>query len=138
MTSQPPPAVSPSENFTPEEFEIATTELAVALAQGADVNEIRLGLEKEELEPQEIDALITKAEEMAPSIKAHPAFKRQKRNRALKHIVFGSLWCIGGTVVTVMTYQAAEDGGTYVVAYGAIAIGAVQALIGLGMLITSG
>jgi tellurite resistance protein len=48
-----------------------------------------------------------------------------------KHMGMGALWAIGGTVVTVVTLSAASGGGTYVVAYGAIGIGAIQFVIGL-------
>ena len=48
-----------------------------------------------------------------------------------KNMGMGALWAIGGTVVTVVTLSSASAGGTYVVAYGAIGVGAVQFVIGL-------
>lgn len=49
-----------------------------------------------------------------------------------KNMLFGALWCIGGTVVTIGTYAAASDGGgTYVIAWGAIIFGAIQFFRGL-------
>ena len=57
--------------------------------------------------------------------------KEAEAGRGKKNMLFGALWCIGGTVVTVATYSAAEGGGTYVVAWGAILFGAVQFIIGL-------
>jgi hypothetical protein len=39
-----------------------------------------------------------------------------------------------GTAVTVLTYEAASGGGTYVVVWGAILFGAIQAIRGLAML----
>lgn len=48
-----------------------------------------------------------------------------------KNMLFGALWAIGGTFVTVITYSAASGGGTYVVAYSAIAVGVIQFIIGL-------
>ncbi len=53
------------------------------------------------------------------------------RLRANRDMVLGGLWCIGGTIVTVVTYQAAASGGTYVVAWGAIVFGGYQFLRGL-------
>jgi hypothetical protein len=43
-------------------------------------------------------------------------------------MMFGALWCIGGLLVTVLTYQAAAggEGGKYVVAWGAMLFGAIQ------------
>lgn len=56
---------------------------------------------------------------------------KQKQEQGQKNMGFGALWCIGGTVVTVATYNAASGGGHYVVAWGAIVFGAVQFLQGL-------
>ena len=60
----------------------------------------------------------------------------QARTKALreagkKNMLYGALWCIGGTVVTVLTYQAAAGGGRYVVAWGAIIFGAIQFFRGM-------
>ena len=48
-----------------------------------------------------------------------------------KNMLYGALWCIGGIVVTAATYDAAEPGGAYVVAWGAIVFGAIQFFRGL-------
>lgn len=48
-----------------------------------------------------------------------------------KNMLFGALWCIGGILVTAITYSAAAGGGTYVVAWGAILFGGVQFFRGL-------
>jgi hypothetical protein len=53
------------------------------------------------------------------------------RERGRKNMLYGLLWLIGGTVVTVGTYAAASGGGTYVVAWGAIVVGAIKWLRGL-------
>jgi len=49
----------------------------------------------------------------------------------LKSAGIGLLWCIGGIVVTAITYAAASGGGTFIVAWGAVLFGAVQAVRGL-------
>jgi hypothetical protein len=46
-------------------------------------------------------------------------------------MLYGALWCIGGLVVTVISYSAANAGGRYVLAWGAIIFGAFQFLRGL-------
>ena len=56
-----------------------------------------------------------------------------RRAKGKKHLLVGSLWCIGGAVVTVATFSAASNGGTYVVAWGAILFGAIEAIAGLCM-----
>jgi hypothetical protein len=60
--------------------------------------------------------------------------KKANREVAKKNIVIGAIWCIGGTLVTVLTYQAASGGGHYIVAWGAIVFGGFQFLRGLAQL----
>ena len=45
-----------------------------------------------------------------------------------KHLFFSLLWLIGGIAVTAATYQMAEGGGSYVVAWGAILYGFVASI----------
>ena len=58
--------------------------------------------------------------------------KRANREVARKNMAYGAIWCIGGTLVTALTYQAAsEGGGHYIIAWGAIVFGGFQFLRGL-------
>ena len=59
------------------------------------------------------------------------AFAKTIKSAGGRSALFGALWCVGGTIVTVATYEAAQGGGTYVVAWGAIVFGAIQMLRGL-------
>jgi hypothetical protein len=54
-----------------------------------------------------------------------------ERKAGVRSMLFGAMWCIGGTVVTVATYGAAQEGGRYVIAYGAIIAGVAQFFRGL-------
>ena len=58
-------------------------------------------------------------------------YKQEKREAGGKNMLYAALWCIGGLLVTFLTYSAASDGGTYVVAWGAVIFGAIQFLKGL-------
>ena len=61
-----------------------------------------------------------------------PAGAKNPADEAVRNVIVGALWCIGGIVVTAVTYNAVKDtGGTYFVAYGAILFGGVQFLKGL-------
>jgi hypothetical protein len=54
------------------------------------------------------------------------------RQAGKRNMLFGASWCIGGIVVTAITYEAAsQSGGTYVIAWGAIVFGGIQFLHGL-------
>ena len=57
--------------------------------------------------------------------------KQAKREAGSKNMLYGALWCIGGTVVTLVTYSSASEGDSYIVAWGAIIVGAIQFLRGL-------
>jgi hypothetical protein len=59
---------------------------------------------------------------------------RAKRSAAHKNMMHGGLWCVGGLLVTGITYSAASGGGSYVVTWGAIVFGAIQFFRGLSQL----
>lgn len=58
-------------------------------------------------------------------------WKSEEQQQAEKTMFWGAVWCIGGILVTAATYSAASDGGTYVIAWGAIVFGAIQFFSGL-------
>ena len=58
-------------------------------------------------------------------------YKQEKREAGNKNMLYGALWSVGGLLVTILTYSAASDGGTYVVAWGAVIFGAIQFFKGL-------
>lgn len=53
------------------------------------------------------------------------------RKAGQKNMLFGALWAGGGLLVTILTMQAAQGGGTYVVAWGAVIFGAIQFIQGV-------
>jgi hypothetical protein len=69
------------------------------------------------------------AEEIVEHIEGQ--ISEAKRARANKDMLYGALWCIGGSVITAITYSAASNGGRYMVFWGAIIFGAVQFFKGL-------
>jgi predicted phage tail protein len=50
---------------------------------------------------------------------------------ANKNMLAGGLWCVGGTLVTVLSFTA--GGSRFVLAWGAIIFGAIQFFKGYGM-----
>lgn len=69
--------------------------------------------------------------DIPPSVTPTPVTSSSS-NEAARNMVVGGIWCIGGIVVTAVTYNAVKDtGGTYFVAYGAIIFGGFQFLKGL-------
>jgi hypothetical protein len=56
-----------------------------------------------------------------------------------QNMTYGALWCIGGTIVTVLGYQFAASspgGGSYMIFWGAILFGGLQFLKGVGQVLT--
>lgn len=60
---------------------------------------------------------------------------KPSKDVAKKHLIWGGVLCVVGTVVTAATYWAAQGGGTYIVAWGAILAGVVQLVIGIRQLV---
>lgn len=54
-----------------------------------------------------------------------------------KNMIFGGLWCLGGGFITYATMAAAENGGGYVITWGAILFGAIQFFRGLSQYTTA-
>lgn len=89
---------------------------------GVSESQMKSDLVDQGLSPADAETVVTNvAAEM----------KKAKKKGGQKDMLYGALWCVGGIVVTIATYSAASNGGTYVVAYGAIIWGAIQFFKGL-------
>ena len=53
------------------------------------------------------------------------------KNTGKRNMLYGTLWFVGGLVVTVGTLSAASGGGTYIIAWGALLFGGIQFVQGL-------
>lgn len=62
---------------------------------------------------------------------AEQAVLVQRKAKATNDILIGGLWFFGGILITAITYSAAQGGGVYVVAWGAIVFGGIQFFKGL-------
>jgi hypothetical protein len=72
--------------------------------------------------------------EVTVSQRAKPETPNDGARAAEKRMFSGALWCVGGILVTLITYFSAASspsGGTYIVAWGAIVFGALQFFQGL-------
>ncbi len=91
---------------------------------------------KNGLSPQHIQSMLVEKgldQDFAATVVSNLTRLRSEaiREAGKKDMLYGALWCIGGIIVTAMTYSAAAPGGTYVVAWGAILFGAIQFFRGL-------
>lgn len=57
--------------------------------------------------------------------------KEERNEIANKNMLYGTLWCIGGLLVTGITYAVSINGGSYIFAWGAVFFGGLQFLKGL-------
>ncbi len=60
-----------------------------------------------------------------------PAGRSALAEKYKSRIIRGLLWTIAGIVITVLTYSAASEGGTYFICWGAILLGIIDFVAGL-------
>lgn len=85
--------------------------------QKKSVEETKAALIGNGLKPEDADIVISNLQNQ---------YKQEKKEAGNKNMLYGALWCVGGLLVTFLTYSAASNGGTYVVAWGAVIFGAIQ------------
>lgn len=90
--------------------------------QKKSIEETKVALIENGLRAEDADVVIANLQNQ---------YKQEKREAGNKNMLYGALWCVGGLLVTILTYSAASDGGTYVVAWGAVIFGAIQFFKGL-------
>ena len=99
------------------------------LRAGRQPEEVRVKLRERGLSEDATRAVLSRLVIPPPRVDEN-AF----RDAAKKHMLYGALWCVGGIILTAGTYQAASNdprGGSYVIAWGAIAFGFIDFLRGL-------
>lgn len=115
--------MSNGEAATQEEMVQALYQFAAEkMRDGASNQQIQAALMEQGVDRESAEMIVSQLSE---------ARDAQLKEAAQKNMMFGALWCIGGIVVTVLTYSAASEGGGYVVAWGAIIFGAVQFFRGM-------
>ncbi len=126
-----------SEELTPGEQQ-ASEFVMRELAKGVSKSEIVGALVRqgwlEETAVQFVDDFVDNIERR---VKGHTMFPEAQQimdavTRKYKHrMLYGVVLAVGGTVVTIASYSAAGATGVYVVAWGAIAFGAISFFRGL-------
>ena len=123
-----------SEELTPEErtaIEEVYRGVAEELAEGRSKQEVVTELVSRGMDKHDATQFVDHVQEALNQYRESPEARRIMAGKYARHMLFGALWVIGGTIVTLWTYNAAGPGGTYVVAWGAIAFGAIDFLWGL-------
>jgi hypothetical protein len=87
-------------------------------------------IDDEPLGPRGLQSALPPGQGHVPA--SQPDSTEAYRAAADRNMLVGGLWCVGGIVVTWVTYSAASSGGgSYVVAWGAIIFGALRFFRGL-------
>jgi hypothetical protein len=92
------------------------------------------GVSDKDVETQLINKGLGREEALLVIRKLHEAGGYSLKDVGRKNMIYGALWCVGGLIVTIVTYAmaAAEPhGGSYVVAWGAVVFGAIQFIRGM-------
>jgi hypothetical protein len=108
--------------------------VAKDLAAGKSKEKITKELVKLDWPEEDAIQLINQVEEEMKRYQESPEGKQALAQKYLRHMGYGALWAIGGTIVTVVTYEAASSsssGGSYVIAWGAILFGVIDFFRGL-------
>jgi hypothetical protein len=128
---QPPVLVAqlaePAAQLTTEQIVQRIYEFAAAqMRAGLGARQIEQNLIGQGLDPETTRIVVKKLFQVR---------SRVTRQAGVNNMIAGALWCIGGIVVTAVTYQIASSGGgggTFFVAWGAVIFGAIQFFRGLG------
>jgi len=109
--------------------------VAYSLADGKDKSTIARELVKEGLPKdgvvQFIDNIEQQLNDYAEEYRRTPEGRQAMADQYKRHMLYGILWATGGTAVTIATYEAASEGGFFIIAWGAIIFGIVDFLRGL-------
>lgn len=109
--------------------------VAQNIAQGKDKGGITKELVKlgwpKETAAQFVDNIEEELKRRAEEYKRTPEGRQTMAAQYKRHMLYGILWAAGGTAVTIGTYEAASEGGWYIVAWGAIIFGVIEFFRGL-------
>jgi hypothetical protein len=108
--------------------------VASELSEGKSKEKIVKELVKQDWPEDSAVQFVNNVEEEMNRYKESPEGRQILAQKYARHMGYGLLWAVGGTVVTAVTYSAAASspsGGTYVVAWGAILYGVIDFFRGL-------
>ena len=123
-----------SEDVTTDEQKIieqVVTYIAKELSEGKKKDKIVKELVKQGWPVETAWNLMAQTEKLIEDYRNSPEGRQIMANSAKRHMIYGILWCTGGSVITYLTYSAASEGGVYFVFWGAILWGIIDFFRGL-------
>jgi hypothetical protein len=112
----------------PEELATAVTKLMV---QGVKEKRMQKLLVKQGVEPDYATNLVARIKQAVDDFKKTPEGRRSLSRKYRNQMIAGFIWFAIGLAVTIGTFMAASEGGTYIIAYGAIIWGIGGLIVGL-------
>lgn len=80
---------------------------------------------------QFVDDIEQEVNRRAEEYRSTPEGRQTMARQYKRHMLYGILWAGGGVAVTIATYEAASEGGWFIVASGAIIFGIIDFFRGL-------
>ena len=121
--------------FKQNTTEQLTQYVAQSLAEGRDKGGLTKELVKQgwskEMAAQFVGDIEQELKERAEEYKRTPEGRQVMASKYKRHMLYGILWAAGGLAVTIATYEAASEGGWFIVAWGAIIFGIYDFVRGL-------
>jgi len=125
------PSVSEEQNTVDQLAQYVAQNLAEGKDKGGITKElVKLGWVKETA-AQFVDNIEEELKIRAEEYKRTPEGRQVMAAQYKRHMLYGILWAAGGTAVTIATYEAASEGGWFIVAWGAIIFGIIDFFRGL-------
>ncbi len=129
MTEQATHEIAPDQQAAIDNL---TKAVAQDLSNGTQPRTIVEMLIKQGWQPGNAQQYVANVQASLTRYRASNVHRSQLANQYARHMIFGLLWAVGGTVITVATYSAASNGGgRYVIAWGAIVFGIIDFFRGL-------
>ena len=106
--------------------------IAAELRRGVPIEGVIANLVRDGWTRDDAQAAVLRVESQVRSTypSSQAPYRAEARKAAMRHLTIGALWFFGGLIVTIATLAAAEGGGTYIVAWGAILFGLIDMIRG--------
>jgi len=108
-----------------------TKSVARDLAHGIKSQAIVQQLVKRNWTEEAAEQFVSQVERAVTDYRETPEARQALAKAYARHMLYGFLWTAGGITVTVATLALSANGGTYIVAWGAIIFGIVDFFRGL-------
>jgi len=112
-------------------LEQVTIYIAKELSEGKKNDDIVKELVKQGWPKETASNFVAETKSAIDDYKHTPEGRIIMLSAAKRHMLYGLMWCGGGSLITYLTYSAASEGGLFLVFWGAILWGIIDFFRGL-------